>query len=103
MNWTGYTPAGTSIVSYVVWFNYNSQGWTAVVPTLPGGSTGSYAFDWVQRGLGDGPYLFKVTATNNLGLQTPADFPYGQTSVIVDMADKYQVRAYLPIVYNNAP
>ncbi len=103
LTWTGYTPGGTTITQYVVWFNYDSLGWTAVVPSLPGGNTGTYAFNWVQRGFGDGLFLFKITATNNLGLQTPADFPYGQASAIVDMADRFQVRAYLPVVCNNAP
>ena len=97
------TAPGTSITQYVVWVSYNSGTWTALLPTQAGGPAGSYQFDIATQGSGDGRYSFKVTATNNLGQSTPTTLDYGVASVIVDHAGNFQVRAYLPIVLNNAP
>jgi hypothetical protein len=104
LSWIGFTPPGTQINQYVVYYNYNNLGWIATTPALPGTTT-STSFNWVQRGLGDGMYQFKVVATNSAA-QTEPPPPgnlTGSANTYVDMADALQVRTYLPLVSNNAP
>ena len=100
--WTGYPPPGTTISSYQVYVSYNSGSWVGLAPSLPGGTTGSYAFNIATQGFGDGFYNFEIIATNNVGAQTPVNFPYGRASAIVDYAGNVTVRSYLPLIMSNA-
>jgi hypothetical protein len=100
VKWLAATPPGTFLTTVTISYSFNSGAWTTwnTFPASPGQAT----FNWVNTGLGDGIYRFKATAANNVG-EPPFELPesYWQ-SIIVDMAGKYQVRAYLPIVMNNA-
>ncbi len=101
VSWTGYTPPGTYLTTYTVTYRYNSGPWL-LWSTFPATQT-SAVFNWFDMGLGDGFYQFTATAANNAS-DPSIDLPesYWKT-IIVDMAGKFQVRAYLPIVSNNAP
>lgn len=103
VNWAGYTPPGTYLTTVTILYRYNSGAWT-LWNTYPYPQQTSATFNWFDMpGLGDGLYQFKATAANN-ALQAPYELPeaYWRT-MIVDMAGKYQVHAYMPIVANNAP
>jgi len=101
VNWTGYTPPGTYLTTYTVTYRYNSGPWL-LWSTFPATQT-SAAFNWFTMGLGDGIYQFTATAANNEN-DAPYELPesYWKT-IIVDMAGVYHVRAYMPLVLNNAP
>jgi hypothetical protein len=101
VSWVGLTPPGTQLTSVTVLVRYNYGTWT-LWSTFPATQT-SASFNWYGTpGLGDGVYQFQATAANNVG-QPPFELPsqYWQT-IIVDMAGAYKVRAYLPIITNNA-
>jgi hypothetical protein len=103
VSWIGYAPPGTFITSYTISYTYDTGAgfgnWTTFTTTTQISAT----FDWFAQGLpANAIYQFKATATNNLD-QAPYDLPVQYwKSIIVDMAGKYQVRAYLPLVPNNA-
>jgi hypothetical protein len=101
VSWTGYTPPGTYLTTYTVTYRYNFGPWL-LWSTFPATQTNA-AFNWFNLGLGDGIYQFKATAANNAG-DPPYDLSeaYWKT-IIVDMAGKFQVRAYLLLITNNAP
>lgn len=100
VKWLAATPPGTFVTVVTVTYRFNYGSWT-LWSTFPATQTVA-SFNWVNTGLGDGIYQFKATAANNVG-EPPFELPesYWQ-SIIVDMAGKYQVRAYLPIILNNA-
>ena len=101
VSWVGYAPPGTFLTGYTVLFRYNFGTW-ALWSTFPATQT-TAIFNWVSTGLGDGIYEFQATADNNDPAQQPLLLPQYAKTIIVDMADAYQVRAYLPLVFNNAP
>ena len=100
VSWVGFTPSGTFLTGYTVLYRFNSGAWT-LWSSFPATQT-SEIFNWVSTGLGDGAYEFQATAANNAG-QPPVQLPQYAKTIIVDMADAFQVRAYLPLVFNNAP
>ena len=100
VSWVGFTPSGTFLTGYTVLYRFNSGAWT-LWSSFPATQT-SAIFNWVSTGLGDGAYEFQATAANNAG-QPPVQLPQYAKTIIVDMADAFQVRAYLPLVFNNAP
>jgi hypothetical protein len=101
VSWVGYTPPGTFLTGYTVLFRYNFGTWVQW-STFPATQTMA-VFNWVSKGLGDGVYEFQATADNNDPAQQPLMLPQYAKAIIVDMADAYQVRAYLPLLFNSAP
>ena len=100
VNWVGFAPPGTFLTSFTILYRYNYGAWT-LWSTFPATQT-SAVFNWfVIPALGDGIYQFQATAANNAG-QAPIELPQYAKTVIVDMADVFKVRAYLPIIANNA-
>ncbi|MBK8049784.1 MAG: fibronectin type III domain-containing protein [Anaerolineales bacterium] len=100
LSWRSFTPPGTTITEFRVFYNYNNQG--RVQWQTFGGSVSSVLFPWKQLGLGDGIYEFDVIARNSAGNETPIDTPIGdlgRASAIVDLADTIAPREFLPAVY----
>ena len=90
---------GTTIQQYKVYYSYN-DGPRLLWQTLNAATT-TVQFPWLQLGLGDGTYLFDVTAVNNLGQETDLNNPIselGRGGAIVDMADTIRPQAYLGYV-----
>jgi hypothetical protein len=88
VNWTGYTPPGTFLITYTVTYRYNGGPWL-LWSTFPALQT-SATFNWFDLGLPDEAiYQFQATASNNVN-QPPYELPsqYWQT-MIVDMQDRY--------------
>ncbi len=102
VTWTGIAPPGSYISTTTVLYSFNYGPYTKW-DDFPGLHTGivttSAIFTWT---LGDGVYQFKATAASSNPNQPPLDLPQYAQTIIVDMADAYQVRAYLPIIMNNA-
>lgn len=93
--WAVYFAPGTTIASFTVYYNYNSQGWQTWA-TFPGNQT-SATFPFRSLGRGDGLYEFEVTATNNLA-ETESRTFVSEASMVVDIADAMQPINYLPII-----
>jgi hypothetical protein len=101
VNWVGFAPPGTFLTSFTILYRYNFGSWT-LWSSFPATRT-SAVFNWFDiPGLGDGVYQFQATAANNAG-QPPVELPQYAKTIIVDMADAFRVRVYLPIIANNAP
>jgi hypothetical protein len=103
LNWASFTPPGTTITSFTVYYNYNNQGRVAWTPPLAG-NVSSVVFPYKELGFGDGIFVFDVIARNNRGDVTPIDTPIGQlaqASVIVDLADTIAPREFMPQIYEN--
>jgi hypothetical protein len=108
VNLAGYPPPNTYLTTYTITYRYDTGSgfgnWTTwITDTWLTTTQNSATFDWFAQGLpANAVYQFQATATNNLD-QAPYDLPAQYwKSIIVDMAGKYQVRAYLPLVPNNA-
>ncbi len=105
VQWVGFFAPGTTIVRYDLSYRYTdingaTTSWTSVA--LPTPLTTAINFDYTALGHGDGLYEFFVQATNNLGQTQPFNPSSGTgNSVILDLADRYQVAGYLPIVHNS--
>jgi hypothetical protein len=100
VSWVGIAPPGTFLTSYTILYRYNSGPWT-LWSGFPATQT-TAVFNWFDiPGLGDGIYQFQATAANNAG-QPPLELPQYAKTIIVDMADVFHVRAYLPLIANNA-
>ena len=105
--WGGFVAPGTSIVSFELRYRYTGFGaplgawrtWN----TFPG-TTLTADFDYASLGLGNGVYDFFALATNSIG-QTQTFDPNSGTgaSVILDLNDEIQPRAYFPLITNGAP
>lgn len=91
--WFGLTPPGTTITQYTLYYQYNS-GPMKEWKTFPGDQV-SAEFPYQQLGYGDGVFGFNVKVTNDQG-QT-GDFVAPPANIAVDLADKIQPAAYLPI------
>jgi len=100
VNWVGYAPPGTFLTGFTVLYRFNYGAWVQW-STFPATQT-TAIFNWVSTGNGDGVYEFQATATNNAG-QASVQLPQYAKAIIVDMAGAWQVRAYLPLLFNNAP
>ncbi|MFO7631276.1 MAG: DNRLRE domain-containing protein [Caldilinea sp.] len=103
VSWQGFFAPGTTINSYEVRYRFTGFGsasgpwisWT----TFPGTTTSA---DFTPE-LGNGIYEFFVIATNNLGQVQPFEPQSGLgASVIVDLEDTIQPRAYMPIIARQA-
>ncbi len=99
VRWTGYTPPNSYITNYTILYSFNG-GTPTIWQTFPGSQT-SAVFDWTATHHGDGVYAFSGTAANNIGSPAYTDVP--PQNIVVDMAGKYKVRIYLPLVFNDAP
>jgi len=99
VNWTGYTPPNSFITSYTILYSFNG-GTPVLWQSFPGTQTSAF-FNWTTTPFTDGLYSFSGTAANNIG--SPAYTNVPPQSIIVDTAGAFHVRAYLPLVFNNAP
>jgi len=97
--WTGVAVPGTSIVSFQLFYQYESEPWTAW--RTFSGSVFSAEFDYKAMELGDGFYGFEAIATNNLGQSQPRT-EQPQAAIIVDLADRYNPVGYFPLIPSQA-
>jgi hypothetical protein len=102
LSWQAFTAPGTSIQEYNVYYSYNNGPrtlWRSF-----NAATSSALFPWLELGLGDGTYIFDVTAVNNLGNETDLNSPlavFGNGGAIVDMANTVQPQLYMIYVSDN--
>ena len=102
LGWIGFAAPGTTIQQYKVYYTYNN-GSRTLWQSFNAATTGAM-FPWLQLGLGDGTYVFDVTAVNNLGQETDLNSPIaelGRGGAIVDMADTIRPRAYMVYISGN--
>jgi hypothetical protein len=97
--WRGIVAPGTSIQQFNVYYSYNN-GPRTLWRSFNGATNGAL-FPWFQLGLGDGTYVFDVTAVNSAGQETNLSSPlaeFGRGGAIVDMADTVRPQEYLPYI-----
>ena len=103
VTWYGFTAPGTTITQYQIYYNYVGGGWTLWrnfdSPTCFGATPCTADFPFLELGLGDGLYLFRATAMNNLGEREPLNEAI-EASIIVDLADRYRFWSHLPLLGN---
>jgi hypothetical protein len=102
LSWQGVAAPGTSIQQFNVYYSYN--GAPRTLWRSFNAATSGALFPWLQLGLGDGIYIFDVTAINNLGQETNLSSPlavYGRGDAIVDMADTVRPQEYMPYISGN--
>lgn len=97
VSWIGYFAPGQPIVHYDVYYRYNGGTWT-LWQRFPATQL-SASFPFQALGFGDGLYEFEVIATNNVGRTEPLRL-ISEQSMVVDLADLVQVRAYLPLIFD---
>ncbi|MEJ5248551.1 MAG: DNRLRE domain-containing protein [Caldilinea sp.] len=101
VNWQGFFAPGTTITSYELRYRYAPFGgapgaWTTW-SAFPGSQT-SANFTPAQ---GNGLYEFFAIATNNVGQVQPFEPDSGlSATVILDLEDTIQVRAYMPLAFH---
>ena len=98
LSWIGNAVPGTTIVEYQVRYQFNTGPWI-IWQTFNGQTTSAqFVFQQANPNAGDGFYGFAVTARNNLNQQQPFNNS-PQASVIVDLADRIQPAAYMPLIH----
>jgi len=95
VRWQGFTAPGTTITSYVVYYQHNGGNWFTM-GTYTGAEL-SFRFSYPN---GDGRYGFESVATNSAGQTETRNFQ-AEEIMIVDIDDAIQPEAYLPIIANN--
>jgi hypothetical protein len=95
VTWSVFVAPGTTLQSTTIFYRLNGGAWVQW-QTFPG--TQFFAtFPFAGLGLGDGMYEFFSEARNTAGQVEPrANTP--EAFVIVDLAGKYQVAAYMPLI-----
>lgn len=97
VHWTGYAVGGATITEYQLFYNYNGEGWKEWA-TFPGTETQAQ-FPYLSMSMGDGVYQFEATATDSAGHTKPRT-DTAEATMIVDLADKIQPGAYLPLIHH---
>ena len=96
VNWQGHTAPATTITKYDIYYQYNNGAWS-----LMGTYSGSALSDTFVYPNGDGRYGFESVATNSLGQMETRNY-VAEAVMLVDIADAYQVAAYLPVLFSDS-
>lgn len=95
VTWQAWTPPGTAIVFYTLYYRVNNGAWVELT------QTSSQSYDFVFPSTDNAEYDFEVTATNNANQTDPFN---GQTEawVIYNMNPPYiEIQSHLPAVFSN--
>lgn len=97
LTWWGNATPGTTIVEYQIFYSYNGSPWRLWQTFNGQTNAAQFVYRQVNPSYGDGIYSFAATARNNQGQQQPFN-NQAQANVIVDLADKIQPAAYMPLI-----
>lgn len=104
VRWGAVTAPGTTITQYEIRYRYTSfagqvQDWRVWQVLTGNPPLQSANFDYAAEGTGNGIYDFYVLATNNLNEKQSFEPSSGKgATVVLDLDDLIQSRAYLPLI-----